>query len=40
MQLVLKGIEWPDQLRMKRKMRELQVNLPLRKEVEFIIFNY
>ena len=31
-QLVLKGIEWPDQLGMKRKMRELQVNLPKRKE--------
>ena len=29
---MLKGIEWPDQLGMKRKMRELQVNLPKRKE--------
>ena len=40
-QLVLKGIEWPDQLSMKlRKTRELQVNLPLRKEVGFTIFIY
>ena len=29
---MLKGIEWPDQLRVKRKMKELQVNLPKRKE--------
>ena len=31
-QLVLKGIEWPDQLRMKRKMRELQVSLPKKRK--------
>ena len=30
--LKLKGIEWLDQLNMKRKTRELQVNLPLRKD--------
>ena len=38
---MLKGIEWPDQLSMKlTKTRELQVNLPLRKEVGFTIFIY